>query len=477
MRAVRNSTAAAAAGVAALCSGAGLAQDAGAPSAGPRLVLDYQMELQADSNARLRVDSPGATYSFENDIGLSFRSQTPTQTLAIDSSITGRLANDPEDEVLDDEEAGTDLRQGGLDIDYTRAGARSLFTFGATYRRNEVEFVEPFFLDFDGDTIIDEVGFERQDGTVTQAALRTSLETGIDTPLSTTYSFDVRSRTYSEVTDPDLFDSRNYRGEIASELRLSPVMTGTASARYRRYDYDDVEETEGEIASVSAGIRYAVNPTLEIDASLGYSRQVEEITEGGVREEEVDEGLNASFGFVQEMPRGAIFGDLTRSVQQAGFRTSVTVGRRFEFPSSSLEASVGVTQLDDGDPGELFEIAYTRDLAEGRFAASARRRVTDNSVGDENILTSVQISYSRPLTQLTSLAVNLDVARIEEVGTEDDDQETELAFTAQVQRQLTPDWALNVGYRGRYNEDDDEDDSAVSNAVFVRLGRQFVLRP
>jgi hypothetical protein len=448
----------------------GVAQDAEAP-AGPRLVLDYSARLEADDNERLREESLGTTYGLEQRIGLAFRSETRSQTLSIDTSATGRIATDPVDD-----STVTDLSQSGFDLDYARLGARSRLTFGASYRETDLIFSEPFFLDADGDTIIDEAGFTRRDGTVTNASVAASLETGIDRPLSTTYRFSAQVREFADNEDPDLFDSDTYRASITTRLKFSPVLTGRVTASYRRSDFENLENRESETESLSVGFNYAVAPTLALDASLGYSRQNELETIGGVRVEDENEGLVATLGFTRDLPRGGVFGTLTRAIQDEGFRTSLEFGRDFDLARGELAASVGVTKLDEGDLGTIFTVAYARELPDGRVSASISRRVTANTVDDENILTTAAVAYTRQVNEATSLGLDLDVARIEEVETQADDQRTEVAFTASVQRELTRDWSLDLGYRGRYN-DEEGGDSAISNAVFVELGRSFLIRP
>ncbi len=376
-----------------------------------------------------------------------------------------------------DDDILTDLSQSGFDIDYTRTASRSRLTFGANYRKDDLVFAEPFFLDLDGDTIIDEAGFSRRDGTVTRASVSTRLETGIDRPISTTYSFDARQRTYSNNDDPDLYDSTFYRAGVTTQLRFTDVMSGNVSASYRNSDFDNEEQRQSEIASISTGIDYALDARRSVGASIGYSRQVEEETLEAGRVETIEEGFNASLSFNQEMRDGELFATFRRSIQDEGFRSTVEIGRNFEQPRYELATSIGITALDDGDPSSLFTLSYSRDLPDGRLGASLRRRVTFNTVDDENILTSANVSYSREVTEVMSFGVDLDVARIEKVSAEEDDeQRTEMAFTASIGRALTRDWSLDLGYRGRYN-DEDGADSATSSAVFVRLGRDFVLRP
>ncbi len=471
MRAVLRTTVAAAAAGALLGWDAGIAQDGAETPAAPRLVLDYEIELEADSNARLRANSPGATYSMRHDLGFAFRSETRTQSFSLNTDLIARIANDPRND-----EFISDVSQGGVDLDYTRTASRSRLSFGASYRRDELVFTEPFFLDLDGDTIIDEAGFTREDGTVTRSSVRTTLETGIDRPLSTVYSFSAQQRDFSETGDPDLFDSRSYRASVTAQLRFSPVARGRVTAGYRQADFDNFEERETQTATLSAGVAYALNPTLSLDASVGYSRKSETETRDGDRVETVDEGINASIDLTQEMPDGVLFGTFSRSVQDAGFRSTLQVGRNFEFPNSELEASIGVTALDEGDLGSVFNLSYSRSLADGSLGASLQRRVAFSTLDEEKILTSAAINYSRQVTDLSRLGLNLDVARIEQVATEDEEQRTEVAFTASVQRELTADWSLGFGYRGRYN-DVEGSDNAVSNAVFLTLGRGFVIRP
>ena len=451
-------------------SGAVWAQELGPPT-GLRAVLTYGTDVEVNTNRSLESESEGVSLLFDQELGLEIASETRTQSFALNADAALRALRSPSDGSL---EFG--FEEPNFAVRYGRVAPNAEFTIGGTYRRRQLLYLEPFFSDVDGDTIIDEGGFSEEEGSITQATLFVDLDTGLQSPIGTSYRLRYATRQYDDVTDPDFYDSENLRLNTSTRLVLSPVSTGRVNLGYQQFSYDDETETEGQIARASLGYDRAISETLTFGASLGYSRREETETVDGERDESVSDGLNYGLSLSKDLPLGTLFGELDRQISESGFRNSFNVGRTFERPGYSLAASIGLTNLDNEDTTTVLAFSYEKELADGAFSADLTRSVTLNTVDEENILTAVGIGYSKQINALQGISLGLDVARIQSVEEEESDERFEAAATAALSQSLTPDWDLQVGYRALYNEDEG-DDSAVANIVFLSLGRSFLIRP
>ena len=451
--------------------GEAVSQAADAGGAGLRFVLDYEARIEADTNPRFGDDESGAGLQFLNEVDLAFLSETRNQAFALTFGTVARYSSADSGEL-----EGFTLTEPTYALSYERVAANATLSVEADYRERRIEFLEPFFIDNDGDSILDEAGFSRSDGSLTEVGARVTLVTGRQSPIGTTYTAAYRSRTYEESEDPDLFDSVDYRVGTVTRFRLSEVATGQITTRLRQYDYDEGREVDGDVYSISAGYSRAVSPTLEFDVSLGVSHTSVDEVENGESLLEEDTGLNAELGVVKTLPNGTLFAEFERGISDGEFRNSLSFGRTLEMRGYGLTASVGLTQWDDRDGVEpIIELGYVRELPDGAFGASLQRAVTVNTVDDENTVTALTVDYNKQINELSSLVFDVSLARVQSVSDADDDTRTEAAVTASIARELTRDWSMQVGYRGRLNES--EEDSSFSNAVFLAIGRSFTFRP
>ena len=441
----------------------------GQPPTGLRGVLGYSSRIEADTNRRLQADADGASLQTIHSFDAAILSQTRTQDFALRFGTDVRLSK------LNGEDVSLSFDEPTYALDYSRESLNSLLGIEASYRRREIEFLEPFLLDDDGDTIIDEAGFSRSDGSVEELGFGVTLETGRTRPLGMTYGFNYRSRTFSENDDPSLYDSRDYRFSTTARLRFSEISTGRISTRLRQYTYENGRDADGEEYGVSLGWTRDLSQSLVLDVDAGYSAsKLEEIIDGDVELDE-ESGLNTQVSLVKALPRGTLSGSLERTLSDGRFRTTLSFGRTLEFSGSQFGARAGISQQEDGDPNSIFELTYSRELADGAFRVSLERAVTANTVDEENLLTSLAVGYNMRIDNSSALSLAVDVAQIQSVTFEEGDERLEAALTAAYSRTLTRDWEMTVGYTGRANRVSDED--AISNAIFFTIGRDFIFRP
>ncbi|WP_227421135.1 hypothetical protein [Roseitranquillus sediminis] len=437
-----------------------------APAAGPRLELNYQSRFELDTNPRLEPDEQDLTFQSIHSLGIALLSETRLQNIALRFGTDLRM---PQSDGSDGS-----LTEPTFRLTYGRAVRNAAVSLNANYRRRQIEFLEPFFLDEDEDTIIDEAGFSQSDGYLTEYGFGAALETGLERPLGMAYSLDYRARSYTDNDDPSLQDSEIYSASVTSTLRFSEISSGRVSLSTRQAEYTGTTDEREEEYRLSLGYSRALSETFEFDTSVGASRSTQEVEDAGGDASSETTGLTADFSFIKTVPDGTWFGGIDRRLSDGEFRTDLSFGRSLELRDASLRAQMGLTRGEDGEAQTTFALTYTRDLRDGAFRAAVRRGVTVDTLDEEELLTAVDMTYSKEITPLSSVSLSLDVAQIEETTADDQQDLTEAALTASLSRSITPDWDMTFGYRGRVNIEDDED--AFSNSVFVTIGRSFTFR-
>lgn len=440
-------------------------------AAGPRIVLDYGVGFTVDSNDPLQDPSPGTYSALVNRFDLAFLSNTRTQSVALTFAGDLNLADEPPEDGSQFE-----FRDPTLGLSYSREAANARLALSGSVRVRDVDTLEPFFIDTDGDTIVDEAGFTEDDGTATDVDFGLTLETRRDAPISTTYTASYSSRTFSDTDDPDLYDRQDFRLGTATSLRFSDVSTGILRLGARQYEYSDARDLVGNTYSVSAGLTRDLSSTLTVEGGVGYAYTREEADVDGRSVSDEDRGLVFDAAFRREVIDGTYFGQYDRELVEDTFRNTLVFGRSVSLQSSDIRGSLGLTNLDGGEPQPVIDLFYARETGDGRFTAGVRRTVTINTDDEERVLTAAVVGYSHDINTLSSFRVGFDYAFVTSYDEDNvDDDEERATITASYNRALTPDWGLTVGYRGRSKTT--QSDDAVSNAVFVNLGRRFIFRP
>jgi hypothetical protein len=210
---------------------------------GLRMVVDYSLGIDVDTNERLEDPSPGTYAALVNDFDFALLSNTRNQTLVLTFGTQVRVANDPQQQNSD---RHIDLDEPRFVLQYTRESANSRLDVTANFRQRDVDTIEPFFVDLDGDTIIDQSGFTASDGTLTQAGGTITLETGINSRFGTTYTLGYQTRTYSDTDDPSLYDRAEYRFATSTHLEFTDVTTGLVDLSLDNYEYSQGRDVIGE---------------------------------------------------------------------------------------------------------------------------------------------------------------------------------------------------------------------------------------
>lgn len=442
----------------------------GLPSAaqegGVTAQIGFNQRFEINDNFDLDVDSPGTTVLSTSSLSFDWASVTRSQQLRFGTSTALRYVLRPgggHDTEIDDPQ---------LRLSYRREAANAALSARANYRRSQIEFVRPLedFTDEEGELDLPE-DVDDLEGTGIRQSLSLSgqLSLGTQGPLGITLSAGVRDLQYEDVTDPDLFDTRRVTLGATANAQISPAITGRLSVSGSRFEAEDAENTRRDTISVTTGAEFLMPGDGTLDLSFGYT--VIETEEFGVTSR--DEGFEAAAGFSFAVINGSAGVNASLSQTSDGARVRLSGSRSLELPNGSLGFSLGVTQLDDGDPSVTARVNWAQRLPEGRLNASLTRDVAVTNDDEERISTQGSIGWGYDINPVSSLSLRLTGSLQEE--TADDPQVTRANFTATYSRALTRDWNLNVGFTHRYRDEQGEG-VAQSNAVFVGLGRNFDLR-
>lgn len=436
----------------------------------PLLTLNFSSEVSASDNYSLSPTSPGDSTFLDNNLDLSYRSETQTQSLGFTGGATLRYADLP----AQAENDGLDLDDPRLRFDYTLTGAEARLTARASYNRTDIAFSDPLT---GSDNEIDPITGQdllQNAGTREAYAAAVSMETGLSSPLGFTLALSTRGRNFTDTDDPSYYDNRTDGVTAGMRMTLSPVTVLNFNGGYSQYTADDAEETDRRTTYVSAGIGQSFSSVLTANASLGYRHiETDETTTLGLRETQLDEGMTAALGLTRELTNGTIGLTYSHDITTEGGRNSLSLSRSLALPDGSFSASVGVTKGDGSNPGAIGSLNYQRNLTSGGISANLSRTIGSNFDDEQETRTRAGIDWRWNLTPWTD--ANLGVSYID-LSNETDGDLRRAQFSASLSHDLTADWQVAGGYE--YQElTDDPDDKATENRVFLRLQRQFQFRP
>ncbi len=450
--------------VAGLClaTGAGLwgggtaAQD---DPGGMRLILDIDNRLEVDGNSELLVDSPGTSVIGSTRLGFGLISETRRQSLSFGGAVTARAFDIP---TRDD---STDLGDRELAFDYQRDASRASLNVRARYDRTDIERIALDDLldddEFDlGDPDLDDL---RGRGSREIIGFGAGVEIGIDMPVRLSLDADYTERNFDETVDR----ADSWRFDFGAELglRLSSVTEGTVALDATRFERDDAAETQRDRVALLFGVTHEFSETLSGNAAIGPAWV--RTREDGETEREI--GVNADLGLDYERPTGTISFDATARTDEDGIRTAASIGRGFELPRGAVGGAIGLTRAADGDIDATAALNFRRDMPRGTLNASLTRDVTPR-FDDSNVLRTVaRVDYDYDINNISGIGLTATFARNEE--TDGTDRLDRIDFGATYSREITQDWAMELGYRYRARNDDDGDRD--SHSVFVGINRAF----
>lgn len=432
--------------VSATClTGAASAQEGG-------LLLTFGIEnrLEISRNASLSIPAEGSEIANVTFLSFGLVSETPLDRLTF--GVTGGLIAR-----TGDDGSEFDFGRSALTFAYHREVPSAALDLAAEFRSD------------DADSFGDDLGDIGADGTRSDLALSARLETGRTSGVGLVFGLAYDRTDYRDTTDPDLFDSEEWRGDIAAILRFSEVATGRVGVRYLHREEDDLGTTTVDATTVFAGLDYAVSERADLSVELGYTEA--ETEEGGVIDRE--RGPDASVRLSYDMPVGTAYALLSVSTDaDEGQRQTFEIGRDLETGRDTLSARLGLTHGEETGTDVIGALEWTRALPDGSFGLSLERRVGYDTDDDETVADSIfSLNWAKNLNETTTLLFDASY----ELSDSPSERIEQVALDAGITHQLTQDWGLSggVGYTVRH----DGGGRAESPRLFVALSRDFQFRP
>jgi len=455
--------------VLALGTGPMLAQQGSSPEeGGPVLTFGVGTTLSATDNYNLDPNNGENATLFDTRLSFGYLNRRANDVFSLDVSGVLR-ANEPPggSSVFDDRNAR---------LGYDREGVNSRFSFGADYSFASIDSLDPFDDRFFEDDPLDPSDLTQDRGDREQFGARFSFESGLNDPVGFRLDGRYRDQTFSDTTDPDLFDTEIFSLTGTTRFTLSPVTEGRVVLRYEDYSAEDVPQTDRVTSSVNLGLTQALSPVDTLDVLIGYQEIETEETIGGLRQTDTDTGFIGSLDFTRELARGTIGTSFDVSESVNGRTATWLVNRAMPLPRGEIEFSLGAASDVDDTILPVGSLILTHEMKRSTLTASLERQVTTSSRSNELRTTRASLDYRYALTEISDLGFSASFAELDQAGGPAVNDTTRADLRATYSREITPDWRLSSGYEFRMR-DEENVGSATSNRVFLTLEREFVLRP
>lgn len=431
---------------------------------GTRYTFGINQRFEAASNLGLEIPDEGETNLSTTTLTFGIDSSTDIQTFSL--GLSGRLR---EGSLPTGSDTQTGFVEPEFRLRYQREGANALFSFRASYRRDDVSFFLPLAA-FTNDEGVVEIPLDIEDlrgaGSRNRYNLGMTLETGINSPIGFRFAADARRITYEDTTAPNLFDTERTLLSATTFFRPNEITDYSVTLSQDTFDSDDPATEDRVTRNLSVGIDRAINERSRISASAGYSRI--ELTQTGVKSNE--SGATAYLGYFTDMPNGTLGTTFDLNRTQNGARKNVKVTRTFETPLSAFNLQVGATQLDSGTVSPIGSLAWDRELPTGGLTLSLRRDVRLTNDDEERLSTSLNMDYTYVVNDYSNVRLSAFYGNFDATSTSNHIRRTDL--TLAYSHALTEDWSLDTGVTWRQRNENTVG-SAESTSLFVGIGRTF----
>ncbi|KNX40063.1 hypothetical protein ROTO_33940 [Roseovarius tolerans] len=453
-----------------LGAGPMLAQQGSSPEAGgPVLTFGISSTLSATDNYNLEPNNSENAELFDNRLSFGYEKRRANDVLSFDLSGVLRATEPPGgSRTFDDQRAR---------FGYDRQGVNSTLSFGADYSLSSVDALDPFDEDpFFEDDPLEESDLTQDRGDREQIGARFSFESGLNDPVGFILDGRYREQTFTDTTDPDLFDTETFNLSATTRFTLSPVTETRVVLRYEDYSADDVPQTDRQTSSVNLGLTQALSKVDTLDVSLGLQDIETEETIGGVRSVDRESGVIGNIGLTRDLARGTIGTTFDVSESENGRTATWLVSRDMPLPRGAIGISVGVTSDVDDSIIPVGSVDFTHQMKRSTLTASLERQVTTSSRSNELRTTRASLGYNYEINSLSALEFSANIAELAQSGGPAVNDTVRADLRAAYSREITEDWRLSSGYEYRMR-DEDSVGSATSNRIFLTLERNFVLRP
>jgi hypothetical protein len=445
-------------------------QGEGPEAGGPVLTFGVSVTASATDNYNLDPDREEDATLLDTRLSVGYLHTRPNDVLRLDAS--GLLHADTPpgvDNSFDDR---------FLSLGYDRQGADAALSFGTSYRLVSVDSRDPFDVDRDPEEDpIDETDLIRDRGDEETIEARFTLETGLTAPLGLTLTGRYRDRSFTDTTDPELFDSETLSLLATTRLTLDPVTEARLVLSVEEYSADDAPQTDRQTSRATLGLSRALSGTDTIDLALGVSRiETDETIGGGPRRSDTETGGIGSLAFSRELTRGTIGTSFEIDESENGQTATWLVSRDLPLPRGALALSVGATRDVADDIQPAGRLRLTHEMPRSTLIAALSQDVRTSDRSNELRTTRASLDYIHEINALSQIGLSANFAEISRSGGPalNDTSRTDLRAT--YSHRITRDWLLSSGYEYRIR-DEDTVGTATSNRIFLTLERDFTIRP
>jgi hypothetical protein len=404
-----------------------LAQDGGP---GPRLTFGLSQTVDVNDNLDLDVASAGNTVQSLTGLSFGLSSETPISSLEFFAGTALRFYQGPDS----DENVDFDLDGTRIGLAYDREVATSALSVSGRYTQDQIDTTLTLADFGPGDEVPEDFSLLTGTGTRRFFRLGGTLSLGLDDPVRYEISASVSALRYTDTSDPDLFNNNRARVGAAIVAQLNEVTSGRLGLTYGTFASDDPENEGSD----------------DVGLDIGLTRNLD----------------NGTIGL-------SVFADAYSNDNDS--RAGFSLSRALDLPSGSLAGSIGATQVEGENAEFTGRLAWGQDLPNGSLDLSASQAVRNDSDNNPQSVTGIRLGYVRQLDPLSQLGLDVSYALTQDIEPPTDTTSA-ASFSAIYSRDLTADWALDLGYTYRQRDQDDEG-MARSNAVFLGLRRSWELRP
>jgi len=460
-----------------------LAQQGSSPEeGGPVLTFGVSSTLSATDNYDLSPDDDAENAElFDTRLSFGYRNRRPNDTLSFDASGLLRAVEPPR--------GGNTVDDRSARLGYQRQGANSALSFGANYslssvdardpfdRGRRLDEDDPFFEDEDPEEDqLDETDLAQDRGDRQSIGAQFRFETGLNDPLGFVLTGSYNERSFTDTTDPDLFDSEVFALSGTTRATLTPITEARVVLRYRDYSADDPEQTDRRTSSLNLGLTQQLSQVDTLDVSLGLQRIETDETFGGTRVSDNETGVVGSLSLSRELTRGTIGTTFNVDQSENGQTSTWQINRALELPRGSLSFSVGATLDVNDNLVPSGRLNFTHQMRSSTLTASLSQDVRTSDRSNELRTTRASVGYDYEINSLSGIGLSANFAEVAGSGGPDVDDTSRADLRATYRRDLTRDWQLSTGYEYRIREESDIGE-ATSNRVFLTLERSFAVRP
>lgn len=424
---------------------------------GTTLTFGIETGLSVSDNYSLEVTSPGTSTILDTTLSFGYLSETPLSRFAFDLDGVLRVADLP-----GTGSSGTQFDDINAALRYTYDDRNTRIIATADYNRIDLDFLDPFDL-----VDITDVDLTSSGGTRNSNRARILFETGLSDPFGFGFELGHEEFSYSDTTDPGLFDTTTNDYALTTRLRLSPVAEARARLSQEDYTAGGPDATDRITRALSFGLAYELSPAMVLDASIG----IENIEEDG----DTDRGGVGTLSLTQARVNGTAALLLDQSFGIEGGRTTLTAARDLALPSGTLAFTFGITNGEQSGIDFVGSIDYSQILPRGVLTASLDRRVDSSTSGNDILTTNAALGYTMALSPVSDLSFDFDYAEIENDGTGSTSDTNRKLLRAEYTYALTQDWGLSAGYEHQRLSTEGTG-TANSNTVFLTVGREFSIR-